>query len=102
MCDDERNRARLAVVQRVATDRRRFSLREAFDAAQFVLGLLRSDAVQHESPLGVVEQSEVFVRLRDGDNIHEAGREVDVGADFRVDLYFTVHDDHHSLLARQS
>ena len=50
------------------------------------LGLLLGDAVKHEASLEVVQQTELLVGLRDGDDIHEADREVDVSADLKVNL----------------
>lgn len=56
------------------------------DLAQLVFGLLGLDAVNGEAALGVVDEAEVLARLLDGDDVHEAGRVGDVGADLVVDL----------------
>lgn len=46
-----------------------------------------------ETSLDIVDQTEVFTSLFDGDNIHEASWEVSVGADLAVNLDQTLHDD---------
>lgn len=54
--------------------------------SQLTLGLLLSDAVDGESTLDVVEDTEVLSRLVNGDNVHESGRVGGVGADLSIDL----------------
>lgn len=63
------------------------------DLAQLVLGLLGLDSVDGESALGVVDEAEVLAGLVDGDDVHEAGGEGDVGADLVVDLDEALHHD---------
>ena len=65
----------------------------ALDLAQLVFGLLGRDAVHGEAALGVVHQPEVLARLLDRDDVHEAGRVGDVGADLAVDFDQPLHDD---------
>jgi len=45
-----------------------------FYLAQLVLGLLGGDAVDGETTLGIIQQTEVLVGLLDVDNVHETGR----------------------------
>jgi hypothetical protein len=61
--------------------------------AQLVFGLLGGDAVDGEAALGVVDETEMLARLLDGDDVHESGGEVDIGADAVVDLDETLHDN---------
>ena len=67
--------------------------------AQLEGGLLGSDGVDRETALDVVEETEVLAGLVDGDDIHEAGREVRVGADLAVDLDKTLHHNVGNLTA---
>jgi len=60
-------------------------------SAELVGSFLGGDSVDDESAFGVVDQSEVFVGLFNGDNIHETGWVFHVGSDFSVDF------DHSSL-----
>lgn len=53
---------------------------------ELVGGLLGGDAVDDETALDVVEQTEVLARLLDGDDVHEASGVGRVGADLVVDL----------------
>lgn len=66
---------------------------DTLDLAQLVLGLLGLDAVDGETALGVVDEAEVLAGLLDGDDVHEAGREADVGAHLAVNLDQSLHDD---------
>jgi len=61
------------------------------DLAQLVLGLLSGDAVDGETTLGVVDETEVFASLFNTDNVHEAGGECGIVADFVVDLDEALH-----------
>lgn len=61
------------------------------DLAQLVLSLLSGDTVDGEAALGVVDKTEVLAGLLNGDNIHEAGRVGDIGANLAVDLDETLH-----------
>lgn len=66
---------------------------DALDLAQLVLGLLGLNSVDGEATLGVVDKTEVFARLLNSDDVHEAGREGHIGADFAVDLDQALHED---------
>lgn len=66
---------------------------DALDLAKLVLSLLGLDAVDGEAALGVVDETEVLASLLDGDDVHEAGRVGDVGADLAVDLDQALHED---------
>lgn len=66
---------------------------DALDLAELVLGLLILDAVDGETALGVVDETEVLASLLDGDDIHEAGGVGDVGADLAIDLDEALHHD---------
>lgn len=46
-----------------------------------------------ESALDVVDQSEVLVGSLQGDDVHEASGEVDIGSDLAVDLDQSLHKD---------
>jgi len=63
------------------------------DTTQFESRLLLVNAVQDETSLGIEEQTEGIVGLRDGDNIHESCREVGVGADTSINLDNLLHAD---------
>jgi hypothetical protein len=66
---------------------------DALDLAELVLGLLILDAVDGETALGIVDETEVLASLLDGDDVHEAGGVGDVGADLAVDLDEALHHD---------
>lgn len=63
------------------------------DLSELVLGLLSLDAVDGETALGVVDETEVLAGLLNGDDVHEASGVGGVGADFAVDLDETLHQD---------
>ena len=63
------------------------------DLAELVLSLLSLDAVDGETALGVVDETEVLAGLLETDDIHEASGEGDVGADLAVNLDQTLHHD---------
>jgi hypothetical protein len=65
----------------------------SLDLAQLVLGLLGLDAVDSETALGVVDEAEVLARLLNRDDVHEAGREGQVGADLAINLDEALHED---------
>ena len=67
--------------------------------AELVSRLLRGDAVDRETALHVVKETEVLARLLEGDNIHEASGEGRVGADLVVDLDNALLDDGSDLAA---
>jgi len=56
------------------------------DLAELVLGLLRSDPVNSEPSLHVVDDTEVLASLLDLDNIHEASGELRISAGLSVNL----------------
>ena len=65
---------------------------------QFVLGFLGRNAVDGEATLGVIDKTEVFARLFDGDHVHEASRVRCVGSylqDLLALLEFVVTDITH-------
>lgn len=66
---------------------------DLLDAAELVLSLLSLDGEDGEAALDVIEETEVLAGLVDGDDIHEAGGEVSVGADLAVNLDETLHHD---------
>jgi len=65
----------------------------ALDFAQLVLGLLAGDAVDSETTLGVVDETEVLASLLNADNIHEASGVCGVSANLAVDLDQALHDN---------
>lgn len=69
---------------------------------ELVGGFLGGDAVNGESSLYVVEDSEVLAGLLDGDNIHEPGRVGVIGANFVIDLDQTLLDDFGDLSSVES
>lgn len=65
----------------------------SLDLAQLVLCLLFSDAVDGETALGVVDETEVLASLLDGDDVHVAGWVGRIGADLAIDLDQALHDN---------
>lgn len=65
----------------------------ALDLGKLVAGFGFGDAVDGEATLGVVDKTEVFAGLFDGDYVHEAGWVGRVCADLTVDLDETLHND---------
>lgn len=65
----------------------------SLDLAQLVLCLLFSDAVDGETALGVVDETEVLACLLDGDDVHVAGWVGRIGADLAIDLDQALHDN---------
>lgn len=63
------------------------------DLAQLVLGLLLGNAVDDKAALDVEQETEGLAGLLDLNHVHEAGREVGVGANLTVDLDEALHDD---------
>lgn len=74
----------------------------ALDLAELVFALLLGDAVNSESALDVVEQTEVLARLLERDDILETAWVGVVGADLAVDLDKTLGDNEGNLTAGQS
>ena len=56
------------------------------DAAQLVLGLGRSDAVDGESSLNVVDDAEILPSLLNLDDVHEASGELRIGPGLAINL----------------
>jgi len=67
------------------------------DLAQLVLGLLRRDAVDGETTLGIIQQTEVLVGLLNVDNVHETGRVVGVSPDLVIHFDEPLHQDEGNL-----
>lgn len=63
------------------------------DLAELEGGLLIRDAVDCETSLGIVDETEVLVGLLEGDDIHESGWVCWVGSDLSVDLDEALHKD---------
>lgn len=63
------------------------------DLGKLVLGLFSRDGLKDESTLGVIEKSEVFSGLLDGDDIHKSSGELRVSSNLSVDLDLSSHDD---------
>ena len=51
------------------------------------LSLLEGVALHDEPALGIIQQVEIYVSLLDLDYVLEAAEELDIGADFAVDVY---------------
>lgn len=71
----------------------------SLDLAQLVLCLLFGDAVDGETALGVVDETEVLACLLDGDDVHVAGWVGRIGADLAIDLDQALHDNRLGLAA---
>lgn len=63
------------------------------DFAQLVFGLFGGDAVDGETALGIVNETEVLAGLFNTDHVHETGGVGNVGADLAVDLDKALHED---------
>jgi hypothetical protein len=63
------------------------------DAAELVGGFILLDAVEDETTLGIVEETEDIVRLLEGDNVHESSGVVVIRADLTVNLDTALHAD---------
>src|SRR5512142_1791339 len=63
------------------------------DLAQFVGSFFSGDAVNGETTFNIVDQTEVFTGLFDGDDIHETSWVGGVGAYFTIDLNQTLHNN---------
>jgi len=88
----------------VVGDDVRNTLRTEGDSADFeklVLRFLRSDSVDCESALDIIEESEVLARLFNGDDIHESCRKCGVGPNFSIDLDQALLDNGSDLFASQ-
>ena len=58
----------------------------AHDTAELVSGLFGGDAVDSESSLDVIDKTEVFIGLLDGDDVHESSGEVHISSHFAVNF----------------
>lgn len=65
----------------------------AANLAKLVGSLLISDAVDGETALDVVDETEVLTSLGQGDDVHESSGEGAVGADLAVDQDLALHED---------
>lgn len=99
--DNVRDGAALASVTGVATSHSFAAFSDLFDAQKLELGFFVAESVKNVASLGVIQQTEVFVGLRDTDNILETGRVADVCAYFVVDRNHTAHADHHNFTTSQ-
>ena len=61
--------------------------------SELILRLLGCDAVDGESTLGVVNETEVLTRLFNGDDVHETGWVGRIGTNFAVDFDEALHYD---------
>jgi len=68
------------------------------DAAQFGLGVLAGETVQHESALSIEQETESIAALLEFDHVHKTGGEIVIRADLAVYLDATLHADLHALL----
>mmetsp|Transcript_10313 Transcript_10313/g.33014 ORF Transcript_10313/g.33014 Transcript_10313/m.33014 type:complete len:326 (-) Transcript_10313:40-1017(-) len=89
----------LAVVGRHDRDLLRGDV-DVVHAAQFELLLLVRDPVEHEPPLGVIEEPELVARGRHRDHVHETRRERRVRTHLAVNLDVLRHANHLRLLTR--
>jgi len=74
----------------------------AADLAELVLALLLGDAVDGESALDIVKETEVLARLLERDDILETAWVGIVGSDLSVDLDQALGDNEGNLTASQS
>ena len=70
-----------------------FAKLHPLDLSQLVFCLVAGDTVDGEAALCVVYETEVFVGLVNGYDVHVAGRIGGISADFLVDLDKTLHKD---------
>jgi len=72
------------------------------DTTKFVCGFLGIlQAVQDETSLGIVQETESVIAFVHFDDVHESSGEIVIGADFAVNLDTTFHADLHALLVGQ-
>jgi len=93
---DTDERIRIADRATIVGDNMRDATVADSDAANFeelVFGFLRCDAMDGEPALNIVEETEMFTRLFNGDNIHETRRVGWVRADLVVDFDKALVDD---------
>jgi hypothetical protein len=72
-----------------------------YDAAQLEGLLLVRDSVKSVPTLGIKDKSKLVASLGDLNDVHEASREVGVGADATINLDVLLHADHLGLLTSQ-
>jgi hypothetical protein len=65
----------------------------SLDLAELVLCLGLLDTVDGEAALGIIDKTEVFTGLLDGDHIHITRRVGNVGSDLAIDLDQALHQD---------
>ena len=58
----------------------------AHDTAELVSGLFGGDAVDSESSFDVIDKTEVFIGLLDGDDVHESSGVVHISSHFAVNF----------------
>jgi hypothetical protein len=71
----------------------------SLDLAEFVFCLSLFDPVDGETTLGIVDQTEVFTSLVNGDDIHETGWVGGVRSNLAINLDETLHHDSSGLTA---
>jgi len=72
------------------------------DSAEFVRSFFSRDSVDLISTFGVINQSKVFVRLLNRNDIHETSRELGISSDLTVNSDSSAHHDFLDFLAVQS
>lgn len=70
-----------------------FANLNSLDLAEFVFCLGLFDSVHGETTLGVVDQTEVFTSLVNGDDIHVPGGIRDIRSDLAINLDETLHQN---------
>lgn len=63
------------------------------DLAELVLGFLVRNAMDSETALDVVQETEVFASLLNLDDVHESSRVVGIGANLAVNLDRALHNN---------
>lgn len=71
------------------------------DFEELVGGFLGGDAVDGETTLDIVKETEVLAGLFDGNGVHEAGGEGSVSSHFAIDLDQSLFDDRGDFTAVQ-
>jgi len=97
-----RDGSSLPLLSGVAADHALGTLGLFDNLKELELGVSCVDLLEDEASLDIVEKTELFVGLSNGDDIHEASRIVRVSADLHVDLDKTTHDNHGHFAAGES
>jgi len=63
------------------------------NSTELVTAFFWGDSVDSESSFNIVDESEVLVRLLDGDDVHEPGWVFDISSHFSVNLNQSLHED---------